>query len=131
MSAKGAPQRGHTRFTGSMRYTKVSTIPARSNTVANNTTTTSMLCGLLTHERGNPPFELGQLHRLHQDAIARHRGEPASRELGDIARQEQQALGQRRSLLLEMLVELGAVPPRHPQVGQSDLRLDPFGVSFA
>src|SRR6266699_2240497 len=60
MSAKGATQRGHTRFTGSMRYTKVSTIPARSNTVANNTTTTSMLCGLLTHERGNPPFELRQ-----------------------------------------------------------------------
>src|SRR5260370_11065349 len=103
---------------------------ARSSTVANSTTTTSMLRRLLPHERGNPPLQLGQLDRLHEHAAARHLRQPAPREMRDVARQKHHPLGERRPLLLEMLVKLGAVHLRHPQVREHDVTLRPFGPTL-
>src|SRR2546423_942650 len=109
-----------------MKYTNVSTIPARSNTVVNSTTTTSMSGGFLPHERGDAPLQLGQLERFYEHTVARHLGEPSPGQMRDVPRQEQDALGERRPLLLEMLKKLRTIHFGHAQIRENDVWLESF-----
>ena len=53
----------------------------------------------LPQEVADAPLQLRQLDRLDQHPIARHIGQPATREVRDVTREKQDALSQTRPLL--------------------------------
>src|SRR4051812_41041959 len=104
INASLSAQWGQEKAFGSIRYTTAVTMAARSSTVVNSTTTTSMLRRLLPYECRDPPLQLGQLDRLHEHAIPWHFGQAATGQLGDVTGKKEQALGERRAILLQPLV---------------------------
>src|SRR6266853_94277 len=97
---------------------------ARSSTVANSTTTISMLRRLLLHERRDTPLQLGKLDGLHEHAVARHFGQSPAGQVRDVSRKKEQALGEGRALVLQTLIEFRTVHPRHPEIRKNHVRFE-------
>src|SRR5438093_257526 len=89
----------------------------RNSTVANSTATISMSGRPLPHEIGDTALQLDQLQRLHQYALTRDLRQPSPGQLGNVTRQKQYALGERRPLFQQALIEFRAVHAGHPQIG--------------
>src|SRR2546425_11907601 len=112
-------------------------IATRISTVASRTSTTSMLhhsageavrppgrgrsLGPAAHEYQDAPFELAQLQGLHEHPFPRDRRIARFGQLGDVPRQEHHTGCKPWPGLLELVVQLHAAHPRHPQVDEDEI----------